>query len=247
MAQALKVRLPDGRTVAPSEWTSTPLYSTVEINSGTLQPLPGFSYGLGGPVPGSAGPRNSTIRDTNFEGAGSILAENEELLLFSIQIDLMQIAPTLDTYFAVGTQDAWCPDPPLVNAVNLVKVQRSTLVILRIANTKEYCRAPLGFFGAGVGLKTVYGGARHAGAAGDAPVNTTFHALNGSSDTGENREFATPHRINPGEAFEVSVEFPYGGVIEPIGGGSGLNFGTATDARIRACIYANGVRRRPVA
>jgi hypothetical protein len=162
----------------------------------------------------------------------------------------MQVVPTaqLDEFFAAAAQDVWCPDPPLVSATNLVKLQRSTLVILKIANTKEYCRAPLGFFGAGMGIKSTLGSARAFRDSGSLDTQTMFHAINGGTDAGDNREFATPHHVQPGEAFEVSLEFPYGAVVEPIGGANGLNFGTsATDARLRVRIFANGVRRRPVA
>lgn len=245
MSQALKIRLPDGRSVIPTDWTSTPLWSTVEIASGVLTPLDGFSYGLGGDVPGSLGPRRSTQRDTNFEGAGSILAENEELLLYSIQIQLTQVVSDLPDYFE--SNDPWVPDPPFVSATNLVKVQRSTMVVLKIANTKEYIRMPISFFGAAMGVAGTLGAARAAEADALTYTEGVFIGQNGSSNAGGNRQFATPHRVGGGEAFAITLEFPYGGVLEPIGNTDGLNFGTDTGARIRASIYAVGVRKRPVA
>lgn len=245
MSQALKIRLPSGQSVIPTDWTASPLFSTVEIGTGPLAPLDGFSYGIGGDVPGSPGPRRATARDTNFEGGGSVLAENEELLLYSIQIDLMQTVENAAAFFTGN--DPWVPDAPLVSATNLLKVQRSTSVVLRIANTKEYVRMPLSFFPAAMGVHGTLGGARSGRADGLTYADSVFWASNGSPDAASNRQFATPHHISGGEAFAISLEFPYGAIVEPTTAGSALNFGSDTNARIRANIYAVGVRKRPVA
>jgi hypothetical protein len=250
MVQALSVRLADGRVVNPSDWTSAPLYTTVEISTGPQQPLPGFSFGVGGEVPGSVGPRTATLRDTNMQGAGSILAENEELLLFALQIELYQIATNTQAFFG-APQDAWVPDPPEVSATNVLAIQRSCLMRLKIAHTKDYGVMPVSFFGAGMGLHRTTGATRSQGSA---YANGVLIGYNGGPNVGDSREFATPHHVGPGEALEATIEFPYGSVIEPLSQVPGstvpatpLNFGTNTDARIRATITAVGPRRRPVA
>jgi len=247
MAQALKIRLPDGRTLVPSDWTASPLFSTVEIDDASnLSPLPGFSYGAGGDVPGSVGPRKATAADTNMQGQGGILAENEELLLYALQIELFQIYSNGENFFT--GQELFAPNPPHVSLTNVLKVQRSTSVRLKIANTKDYCFAPIGFFPAAMGTHAGFGAARSGRA-----VSATFPypvavGSNGNVSSGDQREFATPHHVAGGEAFAVNLEFPYGGVTEPLGiSNSGLNFGSDTGARIRARIYAVGLRRRPVA
>lgn len=245
--QIIRVRLQDGRTVSPSDWTSSPLFSTVEIAAdANIQPLPGFSYGLGGDIPGSVGPRQATDIDTNMEGPGSILAENEELMLFGLQIDLFQMVSDATDYFD-GNED-WTPVPPHVTATNVGRVIRSTMVELRIATTKAYMYMGLGFFPAAQGVNTVLGAAVNI-----SPVNDTnppFIGANGNVSVGSGREFGTPYSVNPGEQFSTTLKFPFGGVVEPLTEGSAgslLNFGSDTDARILARITTVGPRRRPVA
>lgn len=237
MAQAFLVRLPDGREVRPEDWTSTPLYSTVEIDdSASLTPLEAFSYGIGGTVPGSVGPRQANIVDTNFQGAGNILPENEELLLYGLCISLFQVtAASVTNYFT--NNEPWVPDPPHVIATNVLRCQEDVLVSLRIANTKEYCKMPLGFFAASCGVFPTLGSARSAGSSWS---NTELIGSNGMVTEGTHRTFATPHQVAPGEAFSVVFEFPFGSVRN-------LDFGNDTSARLYTRVYTRGVRRRPVA
>jgi len=227
-----KVRLPDGRVIRPTEWSSTPLYSVVEINDGAITPLSAFSYGLGGDVPGSVGPRKATIADTNIQGDGSVLPENNELLLFSIMVELFTGVET-EADFETNNEAGFA-DAPLVSARNVARLQRDTQLVLRIANTKRYADHPLGLYPASMGVQHTIGGAQNS------LFNPTLIGSNGSPNTYDNREFATPHHVAPGEAFEVTLEFPNGQV-------NGLELGDDTGARIRARIYADGLRRRPVA
>ena len=147
MAQIWKVRLPDGRIVRPTEWSSTPLWSTVELGTGAQTPLIAFSYGRGGDVPGSLGPRKSTLSDTNLRGDGDIMPENEELLIYSVLAELYMIVatPVIPTGFFVGN-DPGCPDPPMVGLRNMLRVQRDVNLVLSIAETKNYYNTPLSWF-----------------------------------------------------------------------------------------------------
>ena len=250
MVQALKVRLPDGRVVSPSDWTSAPLFSTVEVSGATaLQPLPAFSYGENGSVPGSVGPRNATQADTNMQGQGGILQENEELFLYALQVEVFQVASNTADFFT-GNED-WVPDPPEVSATNLLRFQRSTLLRTKIANTKDYGVNPISFYGAAMGVHRTTGATRAQGPTSgyDTPVFIGYH---GGVNVLDQRSIATPHHIAPGEAFEVTLEFPYGSIVEPLPVQTGvvaspLDFGDDTDARLRVRIYAIGPRRRPVA
>lgn len=249
MVQAIKVRLPDGRTVSPSDWTSAPLFSTVEVSTGTLQPLPAFSYGENGVVPGSVGPRNATQADTNMQGQGGILQENEEIFLYALQIEVFQTVSATEDYFTGN--ETWAPDPPEVSATNLLRFQRSCLVRTKIANTKDYGVNPVSFYSAAMGVHRTTGATRAAGAAGTY-LNGVFVGYHGGVNVFDQREIATPHHVAPGEAFEVTLEFPYGSVVEPLSVQTGvvaspLDFGTDADARLRVRIYAIGPRRRPVA
>ncbi len=248
--QALSVRLADGRTVNPTDWTSAPYYTTVEIAAGSLQPLPGYSYGVGGQVPGSPGQRLATKRDTNFRGPGGTLMENEEILLFALQMECYQILSDAATFYD-GSQEAFAPDVPEVSATNLMRVQRSTYVRLKIANTKTYSENVFSWYPAAMGLERTTGALRSQWST---YTNPELIGQNGNVSVGDSRQFATPHHINGGEAFEVTLEFPFGSIIEPASQPTGstipaslLNFGTDPDARIRVVIYAIGPRRRPVA
>jgi hypothetical protein len=251
MVQAIKVRLPDGRTVSPSDWTSAPLFSTIEIsNAANLQPIPAFSYGEGGVVPGSVGPRNATQADTNMQGQGGILQENEEVFLYALQIEVFQIASNTTNFFT--NQEAFAPDPPEVSATNLLDFQRSTLVRIKIANTKDYGVNPVSFYGAAMGVHRTTGATRAQGPT-STYTNGVFVGYHGGVNVFDQREIATPHHVGPGEAFEVNFEFPYGSIIEPLPVTAGqvvaspVNFGTDTDARLRVRVYCIGPRRRPVA
>ncbi len=235
MAQIWKVRLPDGRTVRPTEWSSTPLWSTVEIGAGAQTPLFAFSYGRGGAVPGSVGPRNSTLVDTNMRGDGDIIPENEELLIYSIMAETFAIATNVANFFTGN--DPGCPDPPLVGLRNLLRFQRDVNLELRIAEVKNYYDHPVGFFPASMGTNLYLGAARSAGSA---FANSMLVGTNGSTSSFDNRRVATPHQVQPGEAFSVSFNFPFGQITN-------LNFGADANARLRVRVYADGYRRRPVA
>ena len=236
MAQAWKIRLPNGVTVRPGEWTSTPLYSTVEIDDGSIGTLKGFSYGIGGDVPGSDGPRRSNIGDTNLQGSGNVLAENEELLLYSLQIECFTMTGTSNDLTTAFTN----ADPPDMSALNMVRIQRDTIVVMKIANTKEYSREVFGWFPAATGVHNTFGAA--VADAPDVGPNTEPLLIgnNGGVNVWDNREFATPHHVAPGEAFEVALMFPSGSV-------SGLDLESISTARIRCRIFAAGYRKRPVA
>lgn len=239
MAQLNKIRFADGRVERPGDWTVSPLYSTVDIATGTLTDLDAFSYGKGGEIPGSIGTgtnlRIATLKDTNMEGQGSILAENEELLLFGLCIELIQRAPTTSDFFT--NQESWAPDPPLVSYTNCLRVQQDTLVRLKIANTKDFLAVPLGFLPAARGVFHALGSARSEGTS---YAEGIAIGSNGGVNEHTNRVFATPHEVNPGEAFVVRFEFPRGSV-------QNLDFGNDTSARISCRVFTRGLRRRPVA
>ncbi len=237
MSQLWKVRLPDGRVLTPGDWTSAePLYSTVEIGQGPFPILTAFSYGRGsGEVPGSPGPRSATLGDTNLEGEGARLPENEELIAYSLSIEAFQIGIT------DGTADLLPPsDPPDVSLLNMLRLQRDLLVITRIAYVKEYTRAPLGIFPASTGVFQANSGARSVQSLGQTGY---VSSNNGSPDVSGARPFASPLYVAGGESIAVDLRPGPGQVVDLNCAESEQN----PNGRVRLRIYFEGYRRRPVA
>lgn len=234
MAQVWRVRLPTGEVVRPGEWSSTPLWSTVEIASGAIPTLKAFSYGVGGDVPGSLGPRRSNFVDTNLEGSGNVLAENEELLLYSLHVDLFKV---FDSTVIFGAGNVG----PFVDLQDVLRVQRDCVVVMKIANTKEYAREKIGFFPQGMGVNPyLYNWSDNTFLINATNWTDVAYGSNGGVSVWDNREFATPHHVAPGEAFEVGLTFPLGQV-------GGLLPGGNASVRILARVFAAGYRKRPVA
>jgi hypothetical protein len=230
--QLTTVRLPSGEQVDPSEWTTTPLYSTVEFQLGvSLSSLFFFSYGETGVVPISPATlptRPAQAYDTNMQGQGSILPENERVILYSIQIELINLgAPDEATADTTAT-------PPDCSLDQVLFVQRDTLAILHIGSRrKEYCKAPIGYFPGSVGVNRIMQpNAQNEGAATGMKV-----AYNSGINPDDNRDFATPHDIPGGTSFDLELNFPLGGVnSNPSEPGDVI--------RARAKFY--GFRKRPV-
>lgn len=235
MAQAWKIRLPDGRVLIPGDWTSAePLYSTVEIATGAFPVLTAFSFGRGADVPGSIGPRESDLKDTNLEGEGARLPENEELVIFNICNEVFKIG--LTTAANLGSDAIPATDAPDVPLLDMLRLQRDILILLRIAFVKEYTRAPLGYFPASTGVEQVNSGGRSevgAGATGYVAGN------NGGTSVYDTRVLASPLYVAGGES--LAVDFRAGG-----GTVAGLDLVAAT-GRMRIRTFLDGYRRRPVA
>lgn len=229
MGQVWKLRLPDGRTYTPGDWTTAePLWSTVELATGAIGVQSAFSYGLGATVPGSVGPRESDLTDTNLEGEGGRLPENEEIVIFNMAIEVFQIG-------AGGANDAIpATDPPDVSILDMLRFQRDVLVKLKIAAVKEYTQFPVSYFPASTGVMQYNSGARSV-----ADITRGFMASNnGSTDVDQGRPFTAPHYIAGGETFRVDFEAGPGQI-------NGLNLGA--NSRLRVRTYLDGYRRRPVA
>ena len=239
MAQIREVVLPNGKKYVPSDWTSAePLWSTVELGVGPFPQLNAFSYGIGAPeVPGSIGPRRSTLCDTNLEGQGGKLPENEELITYNLQIELFKLGTAADvSYFP----DADNPDVPLPD---MLRVQKNLLVVFKIAAIKEYTHQPLSYFPQGMGTAYNFSGGLTRVSGG---LTGTVVATNGSPSPADVRVFASPLYVAGGEAF--TVEFTAGPGSVP-----GLNLSPAgapppqVEGRIRIRVFLDGLRRRPVA
>jgi len=230
MAQIIKIKLPNGQEYTPSDWTDAePLWTTVEVGSGSFPVLTGFSFSFGGTVPGSVGPREALLSDTNLEGEGGRLPENEELITYSIAVEVFKTGVELD---AALFPDAENPEVPLPD---MLRLQRDLLVVTRIANVKEYTHTPLSYWPAASGIYYATSGSRSRATAGG---TGTVRATNGGPNTQDMRSLASPLLVAGGESFAVDIKAGPGQV-------NALNL--ATDARMRLRIYMIGYRRRPVA
>jgi len=240
MAQIWKLRTPDGNVVTPGDWTGAePLFSVVEFNEGNLPRTTAFSYGKGAAaVPGSIGPRQANDSDTNLEGEGGRLPENEELIIYNIAIEVFAIGGPGDDPADIWPQS----DPPEVSLLNLLRLQRDMVVSLRIAAVdKVYIKAPLGYFPASTGVVGWNSGARTELSAGQEGF---MSANNGSPNADDIRILASPLRVKGGETFGLDF-VPGPGQI------NGLNVnrqvGATTAGRLRCRSFLDGYRRRPVA
>ena len=231
MAQVRKLVLPNGMTVVPGDWTAAvPLFSTVEVAAGPIPALFAFSYTSGDTVPGSLGPRMATPLDTNLQGEGSKLPENEELVIHTMMISAFKTGP--NTTAANGLfPDAEVPEVPLPD---MLRLQRDMLIKLNIAAVKNYTESTMDYWPAAAGVQHMYSGGlnRPNGATG------TAVAYNGSVCTNGNRKFASPLYVAGGESFRVEC-VPNRGSVEGLG--------LAPTSRIQLRIYLDGFRRRPVA
>jgi hypothetical protein len=230
MAQLWKVRLPNGQTLIPGDWTSAePLYSTVEIGPGSFPVLTAFSGGIGAEVPGSVGGRQATIGDTNLQGEGARLPEDEELIAYSISVEAFMIGAD------AGTDPIPAPDAPDISLLNMLRAQRDLVVVTRIAYIKEYTRAPMSWFPAGTGTHQYNSGARTVVSGG---TQGTVVGNNGGNSVSDARHMASPLYVAGGESLAVDF-IPGPGSIQ------GLSL--EDESRLRLRLYFEGYRKRPVA
>lgn len=244
MAQVTKVRLPDGRVLTPGDWTSAePLYSTIEIAPGPYTTLQAFSYALGGDVPGSnvgtGSPRKSNLSDTNLLGQGAQLPENEELIVYAMEVEAFSVVPGGSSPAPFDPDsDINPPALPHVSVLNMLRLQRDLVLVMRIASVKEYTRAPLAWFPASTGVTPTYSQAQTAPGASLGFVTGN----NGSTDVGGKRVFASPLYVDGGEALVVDFLAPKGEIE-----GLDLNVNDEPAGRIRLRTFLDGYRKRPVA
>lgn len=230
MAQLVSIKMPNGQEYTPGDWTTAePLYSTVEIGAGPFPVITAFSYSDGATVPGSVGPRQATIADTNMQGEGNVLPQNEALIIYTIGVEVFKIGEALN-------QELF-PDPenPEVDLPNMLRLQRDLLVFMRIAAVKNYTHSPLSYWPAGTGVGYTNSGSISRQTGG---TSGTVVANNGGIHPQDQRLLASPLYVGPGESMALDIKAGPGQV-------NGLNL--APDARIRLRIFLDGYRRRPVA
>ncbi|UCC73998.1 MAG: hypothetical protein JSV86_05425 [Gemmatimonadota bacterium] len=229
MAQVWKIRLPDGRTYTPGDWTTAePLWSTVEVAAAAVPILAAFSYGVGGDVPGSVGPREADLRDTNLEGEGGKLPENQELVIFNICVEVFKNGA------GAGGDAIPQTDQPDVSILDMLRLQRDMIMRLRIADVKDYTQFPISYFPASTGVEQYNSGARSVANA----ARGFMAANNGGTSVGDQRVLSAPHYVAGGEAFRLDFEAGPGQV-------NGLDLAANETMVLRT--YLDGYIRRPVA
>lgn len=238
MSQIWKMRTPNGDTLTLGDWTGAePLFSVVEVAQGNIPRLSAFSYGKGGSaVPGSIGPRKANESDTNLEGEGGRLPENEELICFNIMIDVFAVGDGGDDTDSDAIPQS---DVPEVSILNMLRLQRDMVAAFRIASVdKIYIRAPIGYFPAAQGVcNSASGGRTFLSTGADGFVS----ASNGSTAAQDKRILASPLRVRGGETFGVDFEAADG----TIAGLNVDNAGSGNPGRLRLRTFLDGYRRRP--
>lgn len=238
MAQFYKLRLPNGNVLTPGDWISSePLYSTVEIQAGSFPLLTAFSYSYGGSVPGSVGPRDALIIDTNLEGEGNRLPENEELVAYAMGVEVFKTgAKTNINRFP----DA---DPPNMPLDDMLRLQRDVLIRFKIASVKNYTSSPLSYWPAGTGVHHYFSGGRSRVSAG--VPDGEILGNNGDPSVNGMRLLASPLYVAGGETMSVDITAG-GGQVDGL---FANEYDDITEGNTRAVlrIFIDGYRRRPVA
>lgn len=231
MAMISEIKLPDGRIYQPGDWTtSNPLWSTVDVGAGSFPILSAYSYSQGGVVPGSTPLRTATSLDTNLQGEGAKLPEQEDLLVYAIAIDVYKRGPAADP---LAFPDA---DPPAVPLADMLRLQRDLIGQLNIAGVKLYSDSSIAYWPGGMGVYSTYSGGRSRVSAGVATGELIGN--NGDPSVMGRRVLASPFYIAGGEGFTYDI-IPGPGEVQ------GLNL--AANSRYSLCIYLDGPHRRPVA
>jgi len=230
MAQIVSIRMPDGSDYRPEDWTTAePLWSTVEIGPGFFPLVKAFAYSRGASVPGSPTNRTASWKDTNLEGQGGMLPENETLIIHSINCDVFKIGPADDLNVFPDAEE---PEVPLPD---MLRLQRDLNVNLEIAAVKDYTASPISYWPAGQGVSHMYSGGLSRAAGG---LSGSVVAYNGSPNTNDGRVLALPLAVAGGESFAVNFNAGPGQI-------NGLNL--APTSRLRIRVFLGGHRRRPVA
>ncbi len=240
--QITQIRLANGVTVAFVDWTDQPLFSTIEILSGsTVQEMDFFQYTVGDAVPAFApvaiaGQRSATELDTNMAQPGA-MSSTEEMLVYSLRPEVfcMAVADEEEPDFAAPAALSSDPSPIPLSSMYAVLNLR-TLLSLEISQ-KIYSNAGFGYYNAGFGPFAGGGG------------TTVQVASNGVPSMDAVRSLVVPQHIGGQEKFRAFMTFADDGT------GNGIELGLQTEgetavdpvlyARIR--LYLDGLHKRPVA
>lgn len=220
------IKMPDGKLVEIDEWLHWPQFSTVEFTAASSVNLRLFTYVVGQRVPAQGvAARNATESDTN-QVARARMNHDESFIAFNMTYE--PFALTSDT--SAGSPALTLAVAPAILATNLRRLQRDLMVDLFVGAgiTKPMARAPLSYYGQGVGSP--------AWGTGDA-VAVGVHISYGTGgriSPLNQRRWNLPVFIESDRVMFVHLHSPPGAVV-----GLGQN--------IRLRWYIDGLKRRPVA
>lgn len=225
MSELYTVRTKDGRELAPDYWTgSDPLYSTVELGSGSVPILKAFSYGKGGQVPGAPNARKSTWQDTNLTGRGGVMPKEESIIVYSIAIEA----------FLIGVDQNDSPRP-FNSLATILACQRDLVVQFWVAATTKHADSPLAWFPAAGGVQSPVS-AQAEVVAGAATYANGPLANNGAPNIMGQRKLASPVFVDQGETFDVRF-IPGPGQVN--------NIALGAESRVRLRTFLIGLRHGP--
>lgn len=145
--QITKIRTADGREVAIVDWTWRAQFSTIDTLTGwTDLELRAFTYSEGDPITVSS---NMTVRETatlmhtNISSPAEMDAV-EEMLVYSIQVELYQMAEDTDTSVIAATLSINSP-------WNITRLHQQCIGELEVSQ-KAYQQMSIGWFAAGFGV-----------------------------------------------------------------------------------------------
>lgn len=220
-----KIKLPDGTEVALSEWLHWPLFSTVEaegglnagadplgLGNGVSVNMLLFSYVAGNPVPQTGTVPNpgrmATDSDTN-QVAKTRMNHDEAMIVFSMTYEIFALTddtpiPTLPNNTAALA--------PVLTGDNLRRLQRDCMYELLVGAgiTKPQARAPLSYYGQGVGSP--------AWGSGD-ELNTAAQVLNYSYGTAgyvsplNQRRWQLPVYVHSDRVMKARISSPQGQIV----------------------------------
>jgi hypothetical protein len=240
--QFFTMRLPDGREVAFVDWCDYPLFSTLDVLSGsTDSELFAFTYVVGDVVPSSNNVttrRTATENDTNVSTPGA-MASAEEMLVYAIRPVYFE----LDCGSAADATTALerLPYQPTPSLTNLARFQRHFKLELEIAQKVEH-EAGFEYYNSGMGVQAQGGQSLSTG---------TTNRVNGSAGVPSQeavRTFVIPQHIGGQEKYFVRLRNAASETLnfcqDPANTGAPV-----TDASLlmQCRIYLDGLYKRPVA
>jgi hypothetical protein len=239
-----KITLPNGEVYSLNEWIHWPQFSTLEaeggrdfaadplgLGNGVSVNLDMFTYQVSQQVPraGAIAPRSATQSDTN-QVVGSRMNYDEAFLCYSTTYEIFALnsgteLPTVPGHFQSAS--------PAFIGSNLRRLQRDCLFELRIGAgiSKPQIRAPLSYFGQGIGATAF--GPGDALAAPPATINMDY-GTGGAISPRNQRLYVLPVFIASDRVMKGKFWSP-DGQIE----------GVSQSYRMRW--YLDGLKKRPVA
>lgn len=233
--QPTKIRLSNGKEIAITDWEWRPLYSTIDMLSGFVDPnIAAFSYSLGQQVKCSANiaaanRRDATYKDTNLDAGESKMPAEQEFICYGLAIYLEQFVYDSqgagETSYTIGAVGL-----PIPRAAN-VAIAISRLTVTLHVTQKDFYQNKLGWFSAGGGPFMFS----------DSAAAARTYANNGLATKDAIDISPVPVHIGGTEAYNVFFQNDDGQAVNWV---TELNATDAT-AVIRATTTMIGLHKRP--